>query len=86
MNQQNTQQQSNTPPPKPIYQFRSFWLLTPISLGVLIYILTTSECVISWQAILEKIGIVDKARFTRLFLLCVIATAVVILTKLKKSQ
>jgi len=84
--QQNTpqQQQNNTPPKKDVYAIRSYWLLLPISLGILAYILANSDCVISWHGILEKIGIEDKERFTRLFTWCTLATVTVLITKIIK--
>jgi hypothetical protein len=86
MEQQNTQQQQNSPPPpKPVYQFRSYWILTPVALGFVLYISRNVRPVINFNTIMDIIGIHDKERFVRLFLLMTVLTVVVLLTKILKK-
>lgn len=67
------------------YRFRWEWILVPLIVLVLIYILSGIEVGFSWDEFLDDIDIHNKEQFTRVFVFCVLCTAIVAITRVLRA-
>ena len=83
-------QQNRTPPPRPQpgpqdqprYRLRIEWVLVPLCLLLMLYILSHIRPVISWQDVMNYLNVHNNERYTMLGHLCLIGILVVAAVKI----
>lgn len=68
-------------PERPV-RFRFGWLLVPLSLLGMAYILHHIRPVISWDDVMEFLNVKNRERYTMLAILCLISVFIVAATKI----
>jgi len=76
------QQQQPDPQPQqeqqsPRYGLKPEWILIPLVLLGISYLLKTTTSAISWDHIMQVLGVHNKTRYTQLGLLCLLLILVV---------
>ena len=85
--EQNTQQPQNAPQKPATFHFRTWWVLIPVCCGVFfMYILKNIDPVISWHKIMGVLHVHNTERYTQIFVLCILATAIVIIIKATRKK
>ena len=72
-------QQPTSPPEPPIapWQFRPAWIIVPLCMVGMFCLLMRVQPVISWDSVMEFLGVKNKERYTSLMLLCLTLTFIV---------
>lgn len=70
-------EQPPSQPPPPPSRFRVEWILVPVCLLLMAYILRHIQPVISWKQIMESLHLEHPERYTRLGHLCLVGILVV---------
>jgi hypothetical protein len=83
----NSNQQQQTPqiPPRqeqPRYVFRTSWLLVPIALFGMYYLLANIRPVLKWNNIMNILHVHNRQRYTSLGILCLIIIFIVAAAKI----
>jgi len=71
--QQQPQQEIPQPPqrePQPKYVFRISWLLVPLCLLGMWYLLSHAQPVLQWESVMDFLHVRNQERYTRLAVLC----------------
>jgi len=64
--------------PQPQWQFNMGWILVPLVLLGMAYILTNARSSIAWEGVMDFIGVSkNRAAYTRLFHLCLVLTFII---------
>ena len=64
-------------PPEPRFRFNSAWIIVPLCLVGMFFVLSNISPSLTWDGVMEFLGIQDKKRYTSLFLLCLSLTFVI---------
>jgi hypothetical protein len=75
--QQQPDPQPQQEPESPRYGLKPEWILVPLVLLGMSYLLRNTSSVISWDHIMNIIGVRNKARYTQLGQLCLLLILVV---------
>lgn len=78
INKQVTQPEQS----EPVWQFNTAWILVPLALLVMAYILKNVCSSVTWDDILDFLGVTNRAAYTRLFHLFLIITFIVAAAKI----
>ena len=69
--QQQTQQQEPQPPQeRDRYVFRISWLLVPLCVLGMLYLLSHAQPVLEWKTVMDFLHVHNRERYTRLAVLC----------------
>jgi len=65
------------PLPEPKRGFRMEWVLIPLALLGMAYVLRNTSSVVTWEQIMDLLHVKNRERYTMLFHLCLALTCVV---------
>jgi len=68
---------TEAPRPEPKEGFRLEWVLIPLALLGMVYLLGHTEPAVTWEQIMDLLHVKNRERYTMLFHLCLALTCVV---------
>jgi hypothetical protein len=88
-NMQHPQQE--TPPPHqreqpPRYVFRISWLLVPLVIGGMWYVLSHTAPVLKWSDVMDFLQVHNRERYTRLAVLCLVLVFIVAVIRILRKR
>jgi len=68
---------TETPLPEPKRGFRMEWILIPLALFGMAYVVRNANSAVTWEQVMDLLHVKNRERYTMLFHLCVALTFVV---------
>ncbi len=72
--------------PQPRLQFHWAWILVPAALLLMAYVLHHSQSAVTWEQIMDMLGVHNRERYTMLFHLCLALTLVVATVRILRHR
>jgi hypothetical protein len=69
-------------PPQRQPEFRTEWILVPLALLGMFYLLHHIDPAITWEEVMNLLSVQDRQRYTMLFHLCLVLTCIVIAVRI----
>ncbi len=73
-------------PQEPKRRFRMGWVLVPLALVVMAYMLSNAGSSLGWNQIMDLLQVRDRQRYTMLFHLCLTITVIVAAVRILGSK
>ena len=71
------------PQPEPKWQFNTAWILVPLAMLGMAYVLTNARSSITWEKVMDSLGVTtNRAAYSRMFHLCLVLTFIVVAARI----